>query len=124
MMIPRTCAAPCFIHDRAPHQPYSQLGPHHFTDVTIETAEYVDQIGSRELTKMAIAGTKHPIASLTVHHCVIEGMTRRDMLLQLRHMSVDCPRSVAGVCVHTSAAYRPRSADWLLRANGDPEDKN
>ena len=70
MMIPRTRAAPCFIHDQAPHQPYSQLGPHHFTDVTIKTTAITDQIGNRELTKVAIArtiaGTKDPIVS---SHC-------------------------------------------------------
>ena len=71
MTIPRTRAALRFIHDRAPRQ----LGPHHFTDVTIETTEYVVQIGNRAPTKMAIAETKTRSRAYTVHQYVIEGMT-------------------------------------------------
>ena len=64
-----------FIHVRTHHQPDSQLGPHHFTDVTIETTEYVVQIGNRAPTKMAIAETKTRSRAYTVHQYVIEGMT-------------------------------------------------
>ena len=42
-----------------------------------------------------------------VHRCVIKRMTRHDMLPQLYRMGVDCPRSVAGLCVHMAAAYCP-----------------
>ena len=69
MIIPGTRAALCFIHERAP------LGPNHFTDVTIETTEYVVQIGNRAPTKMAIAETKTRSRAYTVHQYVIEGMT-------------------------------------------------
>ena len=47
-----------FIHVRTHHQPDSQLGPHHFTDVTIETTVYVDHIGNGKQTKTDIANTK------------------------------------------------------------------